>query len=68
MNLKELREKKGITQEQFAKELNINRISLSRYENGLRQPPLETFNKICEALGLNNKNRMDLLKSMSKKE
>lgn len=68
MKLKDLREKKGITQEQFAKELNINRISLSRYESGLRQPPLETFDKICDVLDLSNKKRMELLKSMSKKE
>lgn len=37
MTLKEYRKKKGYTQVQIAKHLNINQNSYSRKENGLRQ-------------------------------
>ncbi|MEE0059873.1 MAG: helix-turn-helix transcriptional regulator [Acutalibacteraceae bacterium] len=35
--LKELREKKGITQLKMAMDLNMNQNTISRYENGTRQ-------------------------------
>ena len=36
--LKELREKKGITQIQLAEILNISKSAIANYESGLREP------------------------------
>ena len=37
MRLKELREKKGISQLKLALDLNLNQNSISRYETGIRE-------------------------------
>ncbi len=39
--LKEIRTKKGLSQQKVALDLNVSRESLSYYENGKRQPSLE---------------------------
>ena len=39
--LKDIRTKKGLSQQKVALDLNISRESLSYYENGKRQPSLE---------------------------
>lgn len=41
--LKELREEKGLTQKQLAKELNMNSITYFHYEKSQREPPLSTL-------------------------
>ncbi len=38
--LKELREEKGLTQRQLAKELNLNAVTYLHYEKSQREPPL----------------------------
>lgn len=43
MRLKELREKKGISQLKLALDLNMNQNSISRYETGTRQADYETL-------------------------
>lgn len=43
MRLKELRIKRGITQQRLAIELNLNQNSISRYESGLRKADYQTL-------------------------
>ncbi len=38
--LKELREEKGLTQKELAKELNLNAVTYLHYEKSQREPPL----------------------------
>ncbi len=45
-NLKASRTKKGLTQEQVAKDLMITKVSISRYENGTREPKIETLESL----------------------
>ncbi len=46
--LKSLRLEQGITQDELAQKLNINRNAISRYENGKRQPDYETLKNIAD--------------------
>ena len=41
--LKSLRIKKGLTQSELAKELNVSRSSIGMYENGERKPSVEAL-------------------------
>lgn len=43
IRLKELREKKGISQLKLAMDLNMNQNSISRYENGQREADYRTL-------------------------
>lgn len=43
MRLKELRIKRGITQQRLAIELNLNQNSISRYESGIREADYRTL-------------------------
>lgn len=47
MRLKELREKKGISQLKLAMDLSMNQNSISRYENGVRQADYLTLIKLA---------------------
>ena len=46
--LKELREYKEMSQEEFSKKIDIDRSVLSRYERGERKIPLEVIDKVLE--------------------
>lgn len=46
--LKYFREKKGYTQEDLASELLISRQSISKWENGINEPDIETIKKLCQ--------------------
>lgn len=46
-NLKYLRKKKGLTQQQFADELDIKRASVGAYEEGRAEPKYELLDKIA---------------------
>lgn len=46
--LKELREKKGLTQEEMAKELKISQSAYSYYERGERHPDIEIIMDMAE--------------------
>ncbi len=48
MKLKYLREKKNITQQRLAIDLNINQNTVSRYESGKRQADYQTLIKIAD--------------------
>ena len=49
-NLKQLREQKGLKQEQLAELLFVTRQTVSNYENGRSRPDIETLMKIAELL------------------
>ena len=42
--------KKGLTQQELASLLNINRVSYARWENNSREPNLETIVKLAKIL------------------
>jgi transcriptional regulator with XRE-family HTH domain len=50
--LKELRLKKGLTQEELATDCNLDRTYISLLERGERQPTISTLFKIADALGV----------------
>ncbi len=49
-NLKHFRKVKGLNQGQLANKININRSTLSCYENGYREPSMKTLEKMSEVL------------------
>lgn len=51
--LKALRVKNGMTQEQLAEKLNTTKAAISRYERDQRQPRLEQISEIAQILGAN---------------
>lgn len=51
-NIKYLRKKSGLTQEQFANEIGIKRSSVGAYEEGRAEPQLQTLNKMSDVLGV----------------
>ena len=50
--IKKTREKKGISQEKLARELNLSRISINNYEQGKQAPNLDTAVKIALYLNI----------------
>jgi len=53
-NLRKLRLKKGLSQGNLAKELNVDRAYISNIENGRMNPTLSTLEKISKALGISS--------------
>ena len=51
-NIKMYREKLGYNQEEMSQFLGINRVSLSQYETGEREIPLEVLNKSANLFGI----------------
>lgn len=52
--IKEVRERKGLTQKQVAEEVGITEATLSRYENDLREPKAEIVSKLAKTLGVSS--------------
>lgn len=50
--LKQLRSKKGITQQQLASMMYIDRSSIARWESGLRAPDLALLPRLAKCLGV----------------
>lgn len=48
MRLKQLREKKGISQLKLAMDLSMNQNSISRYETGVREADYATLIKLAD--------------------
>ena len=46
--LKDLRKEKGYTLEQVAQKLNTTKVTISRYENNLREPKRETISQFAK--------------------
>ena len=51
-NLKQIRINKGFSQKEIAERLGVSQPSYAQYENGKRNPKLETVRKIADALGI----------------
>lgn len=51
--LKELRQIYGLTQKELACILNVTRSAYTQYENGTRQPPLETMEYLADFYHVN---------------
>lgn len=49
-NIKRYRKEKGITQEELANKCGLSKNGLWNYENGKRQPNIDTLNKIASVL------------------
>lgn len=50
MNVKKLREKRGLSQGDMAKELGLSRTTYTKYENGVHDPSPETLNAMSNLL------------------
>lgn len=71
--LKELRMKKGLTQEELAEKTGLSVTFVGLVERGINTPSLETCNKIARALGITldelfyfqkDDKKLDLIKSL----
>ena len=51
-NIKKYRERKDITQERLAEELNVTRQAVSNWEREKTQPDIETLNRLSQSLGV----------------
>lgn len=51
-NLLELRKSSGLTQQELADRLGISRSAIGNYEKGIREPDLETLEKIADFFNL----------------
>lgn len=52
LHLREVRERKLVTQEELAERTGMTRANISRLENGLQRPRISTIRKLAEALGV----------------
>ena len=52
MDIKSLRIKRGLTQEELAKKLNINSCTISRIETRKQSPSVKTLKKIAKEFGV----------------
>jgi len=50
VNIRELRKKKGLTQDELAEQLFVTRQTISNYENGSTKPDPDTITKLAEIL------------------
>lgn len=58
--LRQLRRKKGLSQEAVAKELGISRQAVSKWETDLAQLDLDNLKKICEILDISADELLDI--------
>lgn len=58
--MKDLRRKKGFSQEKLALDIEMDLTSINEIENGHRSPKLITMYKIAQALGVSLKELADL--------
>jgi putative transcriptional regulator len=52
IKLKEVRQKKGLTQQELAKKFDIKQTNISEYESGKQKPSLDTFIEMAKILDL----------------
>ena len=50
MNLGELRKRANLTQQELAELLEVNRVTIARYERGEREPSIQTIIQIATHL------------------
>lgn len=66
LKIKEYRRKKGISQSELAKMVNISTGAIGHYEIGAREPNLETITKIAIVLDVNPTDLIDFKKIIDK--
>ena len=52
--LKQMREKKGLSQEELAFKAELHRTYVSQLERGVKSPSLKTIHRLAKALGLSS--------------
>lgn len=52
MNIKDIRLQKGLTQSEVATALGVSSVVYSRYENGKRQPSIDTLVQMADIFGV----------------
>lgn len=57
--LREVRERKLVTQEELADRSGMTRANISRLENGLQRPRISTARKLAAALGVEPEELID---------
>ena len=60
--LAELRKKRGLTQQQIADELSVNRVTYTNWEKGNRQPNLENVVKLAHILDVTTDDLLGMVK------
>ena len=50
--IKSRRKNLDMTQKQLAEKVGVTDVTISRYENGAREPSFTEFIKLCEVLGM----------------
>ena len=50
--LRELRLKRGLSQQELAKKVGISNQSISSYEKGVRKPKIEAWEKLADYFGV----------------
>ncbi|WP_294403969.1 helix-turn-helix domain-containing protein [uncultured Clostridium sp.] len=58
--IKELRKKRGLTQEELAQECGLSKNGIWNYENNKRIPTVNTLNKIADALDISFSELLDI--------
>ena len=66
--LKELREKKGMTQEQLAKKLGVSKGSVSGYEHNISMPPTQIVKRIALIFNVTVDFRMIILDDLTENQ
>ena len=56
-----IRERKALTQRELAEKAGVNRVTITRIENGYDQPFPTTVRKLADALGVRPEDRMEPL-------
>ena len=64
--IKEIRKKKGLSQEELAESAKVNLRTIQRIENNESEPRGKTLNLICEALDINAEDILDYGKQTDK--
>ena len=52
LHIKSRRKNLDMTQKQLAEKVGVTDVTISRYENGEREPSFTEFIKLCEVLGM----------------
>lgn len=64
----ELRKKNNLTQEDLASKLNVSRQAISKYENNLSEPDIQTIKKLCEIFNISYNELLGYEDNNDKKE
>lgn len=51
-NMKQIRQEKGFTQQDIANAIGVSQNAIYNWETGKREPPIDTIEKIANALGV----------------